>query len=393
MRVVWKLSRSKWLLGGGLLAATSLLFFTWSLSQGSQNLNENGESDVFYDTNDSPINFHWFVEDKADPKPYQRVVEDPVEFVPNRDRILMTSYGMVVVKDLLFVPVKPLKRGQSFGTQFSDNDFNNLLLGSKAQGQDLALPQQNQDTDRFHSILQQRREGGVNEDGVRNNFLNSEKMLALQAQMRAREIESIKKLSKESEPQKKEETVPVVSWSNSTGCQKHLCAEFLTSYDLPHFRYCKKKSRVRSDREPPESQCNFINATGRSAVALASHAGSGHLLVRQLLQKSTGLCTGGVNCDVRLRRSGYPGECLRSGTVLVVKTHQTEPRWTGIQYDNSIPYKGFNKIIDIPVYSSAILLLRDPYDALADLWDKMKMEGIITGKINTVVVVSGIYHV
>ena len=389
MRVVWKLPRSKKLLGA-LLAALSFLFFVWSLSTNSERVSE---ADVFYDDD----NVHQFIVDwgaRADPKPFQRVVEDPVEFIPNRKRTLMTAYGIVEVNDLSFVPVKPLKKGQSLLKLFSeqtDSDLNNILFGSKSRdpNQDLGtLRQQDPDAIRFYSILKKMKEKndlrGVNIDnGGRNDFLNSEKMLALQAQMRERELQAAAKKGSDTHKNgemQSEHDIAYQTKFNGTGCQKRLCAEFLTSFDLPHYRYCMKKSRIHSDRELPESQCNFLNASGRNSVALASHPGSGHLLVRELLQKSTGLCTGGVNCDVRLRRNGYPGECLRSGVVLVVKTHQTEPRWTGIQYDNSIPYKGFNKIIDIPVYGSAILLVRNPYDAIADLWQWMKREDTITGK-------------
>lgn len=379
MRIVWKFSRVL----GGVLAVLSLLYFIWTFF-GSTTIDGVGEGDVIYDQV-AVAGVHQFVVDPSEPKSSLRAVEDSIEFVPNRIRTLKTSYGIVQVKDLLFVPVEPLKKGQNL-PQFSnpmDDAFRSVFLGAKAKGLGLAPAKSDQpDSSKFYSLLQRLQAKGedraMNRDGNRN--LNSEKMLALQTQLLARESQSMKKdVNKERNVHEREEKLSKLQFE-STRCKRRLCAEYLTSTDLPHFRFCMKKSKLRSELEPVESKCNFMNGTGRSPVALASHPGSGHLFVRELLQKNTGICTGGVNCDVALRRNGYPGECLRSGVVLVVKTHQRDPRWTGIRYDNSTPNKGFNKAVDIPVYGSAILVVRDPFDALADLWHRMKAEGIITGK-------------
>ena len=385
MRIVWKFSRNKRLLGG-VLAIVSFLLLIWSLSGSTTTVNKTSDGDVFYD--DERV--HRFVLDHSNP--YQREVEDPVEFIPNRKRTLKTSYGIVQVKDLSFVPVNPLRKGQSLLTRLSrqiDDEYEPYKK-PKEYIQNLGLapgkqyPNPGAAAGKLNSFLQRLRNNNernvIRAEGGRNQFLNSEKMIALQAQLRARESQVMNKNLNNNYAQKKGEEKRPVAHTNTTTCRRQLCTDFLTSLDLPHYRYCMKKSKIRSDREPSESQCNFVNGTRRSAVALASHPGSGHLWVRELLQKSTGICTGGVNCDVHLRRRGYPGECLRSGVVLVVKTHQTEPRWTGIHYDNSVPYKGFSKATDIPVYGSAILLLRDPFDAIADHWQHMKGEGIITGE-------------
>ena len=190
--------------------------------------------------------------------------------------------------------------------------------------------------------------------------------------MRARESQAMGNTAKDSYFQKGEKVL-----TNSTQCRKPMCTEFLTSYDLPHYRYCMKKAKIRYDREPLDSKCNFINGTIRDAVALVSHKGSGHFRVRELLQKTTGVCTGGVDCDVKLRWSGFPGESLRSGVVLVVNTHQTEPTWSGVQDDDSTQ---FNKLIDTPLFGSAILLVRDPFNAIADLWQHMRGKGVIAGE-------------
>ena len=377
MRLMWRFSRNKSLVGGVLLFLLSLLFI-WTFF-GSTTLDQSpSENDVFYDDDRT----HLFVVDHA--KPYQRPVKDPVEFIPNRKRTLKTYYGIVQVKDLSFVPINPLKKSQSLlrrlpKKQDYENPVVDAMVGSRSQGgRGLApvLPRPNSNATRLFSLLQQlqkkREEGsrGVNnkESAGRGQFLNSEKMLALQAQMRARESQSINN------------NVNLKGVEESRGlsrCKKRLCADFLTSYDLSHYRSCMKRAKILYNKEPPDSKCNFMNGTMRDAVALVSHPGSGHLWVRQLLQLSTGVCTGGVECDVKLRRSGFPGEDLRSGVVLVVNTHQTQPTWTRVHSDESIL---FNRSIDVPVFGSAVLLIRDPFDALANLWHRVHGKGMDSGE-------------
>ena len=102
---------------------------------------------------------------------------------------------------------------------------------------------------------------------------------------------------------------------------------------------------------------------------MASFPGSGNTWVRGLLQNITGICTGGMYCDPTMRVNGYPGESIRSGVVLVVKTHKTDPRWTGVHYDKPPPLKKLN---DVPVYSSAIFLVRYLFDVLVADWNRQQ---------------------
>ena len=156
-------------------------------------------------------------------------------------------------------------------------------------------------------------------------------------------------------------------------CRDHICSEFVTKADKPHFDYCIRKtwglSRARY-REPGESVCRFINGTGRNPIALASFPGSGNTWVRGLIQGVTGLCTGAIYCDRTLRKTGFPGESIRSGIALVVKTHHEDPRWTGIYYDKSAPFSYFKEVEHIPVYTSAIFLLRNPFDSLVSEYSR-----------------------
>lgn len=148
-------------------------------------------------------------------------------------------------------------------------------------------------------------------------------------------------------------------------CKNRVCSEFLREADYPHSKYCVRKTwKMRKHKEPPSSLCRFINGEDRYPVALASYPGSGNTWVRGLLQEVTGLCTGGVYCDVTLRQNGFPGEGIRSGVVLAVKTHQTNPRWSGIRYSEDIPFTYYHRVEHIPIFSSAIVILRSPFDAM-----------------------------
>ena len=49
--------------------------------------------------------------------------------------------------------------------------------------------------------------------------------------------------------------------------------------------------------------------------------------------------TGSLYCDVSLKESGFHGEEIKSGSVLVVKTHKAEITWTNItqpRYSNKV---------------------------------------------------------
>ena len=89
---------------------------------------------------------------------------------------------------------------------------------------------------------------------------------------------------------------------------------------------------------------------GRDPVALTSFPGSGNTWVRGLLEKATGVCTGTVYCDSRLKAAGFVGESITDGSVIAVKTHSAQPWWKDTKTG-----KG---------YGSAILIVRNSYDAL-----------------------------
>ena len=158
------------------------------------------------------------------------------------------------------------------------------------------------------------------------------------------------------------------SYYKKQRCKSKVCRHVLDKMDLHYFTYCWKKSKL--SHEPRKSVCRFLNAPDRAPVALASFPGSGNTWVRGLLQAATGVCTGAIYCDTTLRKSGFPGESLRSGKILVVKTHQTDPRWTGVYYPPGTVDKYFEKRADIPLYSSAIFIIRNPFHALVAEWSR-----------------------
>ena len=154
-------------------------------------------------------------------------------------------------------------------------------------------------------------------------------------------------------------------------CADTLCYEYLSREDQKHFAYCLKRSSVRKET----ASCRFMNGTGRAPVALASFPGSGNTWVRGLLQRATGVCTGGIYCDKALRVADHPGESIRSGAVLVVKTHDPLPRWTGGKYLRFHPYMDqYGKPENIPLFQSAILLIRNPFHALVSEWNRIGTE-------------------
>ena len=56
-------------------------------------------------------------------------------------------------------------------------------------------------------------------------------------------------------------------------------------------------------------------------TALASKPGSGNTWVRHLLQLATGIQTGSIFNELRLKRNGFPGEGIVNGSVIAIKTH------------------------------------------------------------------------
>ena len=114
------------------------------------------------------------------------------------------------------------------------------------------------------------------------------------------------------------------NYTLSSPCSDPLCTEFLSERDLGNFTTCKRRAEATYSRRvaksshtstvthltarfsrgllQPSGECRFMNGSGRSPVGLVSFPGSGNTWVRGLLQKATGICTGGsCSCSVYYR--------------------------------------------------------------------------------------------
>ena len=108
-------------------------------------------------------------------------------------------------------------------------------------------------------------------------------------------------------------------------CSDPLCTGLLSDRDTVNFTTCKQRTEttynkmlakmdphsfpsnyslgvwgssnltvhMRKGHLLPSGECRFMNGSGRSPVGLVSFPGSGNTWVRGLLQKATGICTGG----------------------------------------------------------------------------------------------------
>lgn len=105
-----------------------------------------------------------------------------------------------------------------------------------------------------------------------------------------------------------------------------------------------------------EKQCNkrkFLDQPS-PIVALVSFHGSGNTWVRHLIEQATGVFTGSIYCDPGLKVA-FPGESVISSNVIVTKTHRCDSMELP---DDIMMFTGKR------IYDKAILLVRNPYDAL-----------------------------
>ena len=164
-------------------------------------------------------------------------------------------------------------------------------------------------------------------------------------------------------------------------CEKRHCSEHLTSRERVVQKKCMREvfrhmdpSEIKTSLR--ENSCRFIDGKNRLPVALASAEGAGNTWLRGLLERASGVCTGFIHCDYVMRQSGFIGEGVKSGSVLVVKTHSIEPQWNGVTYTEPNPKH--------PYFGSGIFVIRDPYKSLVAEWNRR-----IT---NLVLIPNGIEH-
>lgn len=155
-----------------------------------------------------------------------------------------------------------------------------------------------------------------------------------------------------------------------------LCLRYLIPMDRNRFDQCVAKAVQFNVSQVENGTCRFVNRHSRGTVALASFPGSGNTWVRGLLEMATGICTGAFVCDISLRTRGFAGENIQSGSVLVVKTHRWSPWWTG--EDKPAWMEGLHAEV---AYSAAIVLVRNPFDALVAEWNREVANGFHTNTV------------
>ena len=139
----------------------------------------------------------------------------------------------------------------------------------------------------------------------------------------------------------------------TTKCNDNLCTQYLSPSDQSYFSHCQRTAKIDHSSDQ-NARCHFMDGRGRDPVALVSVPGAGNTWVRSLIEKASGICTGAIYCDQAIRRGGFVGEYIQSGSVSVVKTHTSDYQWKGERIEKR------NR--EDALYSSAILLIRSPFD-------------------------------
>ena len=156
-------------------------------------------------------------------------------------------------------------------------------------------------------------------------------------------------------------------------CKQKNCLENLSERDKRALKSCENKTRKGYKGSINEGDCKFLPNNSRRAVALISAPGAGNTWTRGLLEKASGICTGYLYCDLAMRAHGYVGENIKTGRVLVVKTHSIVPRWGG--------ERNFYFLSSEATYSAAVFILRNPVKSAVAEWNRYS--SMMFGKENS----------
>jgi hypothetical protein len=148
-------------------------------------------------------------------------------------------------------------------------------------------------------------------------------------------------------------------------CTDPYCTSYLLDEDYWSFRICQQwtEKKTKISHLNINATCKFMKGVTRQPVGLVSVPGSGNTWVRGLLETATGICTGSIYCDHPLRNAGMIGEYVKTGRVLVVKTHTSDYQW------NEAILEERNE--DDTLYESAILLIRNPFNTFIAEWNRL----------------------
>ena len=159
-----------------------------------------------------------------------------------------------------------------------------------------------------------------------------------------------------------------------TVCRTGLCLDSLSIKDKGLFQSCLTRTSTYIKAQPTTGPkipplamdhclCHFRTEVSGRTVALVSLPGSGNTWARGLLERATGICTGSLYCDKKIRASGFCGEGVKGASTIAVKTHDTILSWS----DDKRPH-----ISGRPLFDMAIFILRSPFDATISDWNRRK---------------------
>ena len=156
-------------------------------------------------------------------------------------------------------------------------------------------------------------------------------------------------------------------------CTDLHCTSYLLDEDYWSFIICQQwtEKKTEINHLNINATCKFMKGVTRQPVGLVSVPGSGNTWVRELLETATGICTGSIYCDHPLRSAGMIGEYVKTGRVLVVKTHTSDYQW------NEAILEERNE--DDALYGSAILLIRNPFNAFIAEWNRLNAFSAYSG--------------
>ena len=123
--------------------------------------------------------------------------------------------------------------------------------------------------------------------------------------------------------------------------------------ECPGYILLKNFSDAKGVIQIPEQQQTCKNMSFQSSgtpIALISWPGSGNSWVRQLLETTTGIYTGAMDCDFAYCQAGMIGEGIVSNNVIVVKSHWEPPT---SNFTNKVLY-----------------IVRNPFDAFVADWNR-----------------------
>lgn len=177
-------------------------------------------------------------------------------------------------------------------------------------------------------------------------------------------------------PSKIQKLVPMSVLEKSLHLDSVSGLRYLDHSSLSRFYQCQPSKRSNFGSNVRWCSERTFRNQESPLVALVSFHGSGNTWMRYMLEQATGIFTGSIYCDSILK-AVFPGESVASGNVMVIKTHHSDS--TELPKDVQLATKQER-------YHKAIVLVRDPFDALVSeanrRWNSIKSENAHVGLAN-----------